>query len=243
MLRDAVTEAGLDADAVAEEAAQRPAAQDAGHRAHRGGRPLGGVRRADLHRGRRGGVRAVHGARPGRRPRAGPRPAAVVAPQRVQAHPHPPLTGATRSGRVMSAQDRRSGQLGDEVGPLLGARIAPRRGARTGVCRSRTYRCSVGESSASSSNSSERANGGASASRSARATTATTRLRHRGHADTVAASRSPVRVNRLEASAASNATILTVGVEDHEVGAGHGRTVAPRRRGRAGTTVAACGPS
>ena len=39
---------------------------------------LGGVRRADLHRRRRGRVRPLHGARPRRRPRAGARPARVA---------------------------------------------------------------------------------------------------------------------------------------------------------------------
>ena len=70
VLRDAVTSAGLDADAVAAEvwsgrplktlAAEHTEAVD----------EVGCVGRPDVHRGRRGGVRALHGARPRRRPRA-----------------------------------------------------------------------------------------------------------------------------------------------------------------------------
>ena len=78
---------------------ERAAAEDARRRAHRSGRPLDGVRRPDVHRGRGGGVRPVHGAGPGRRPRPRARPARVDPPQRVQAHQDRPLTSDDRAGR------------------------------------------------------------------------------------------------------------------------------------------------
>ena len=64
VLRDAVARAGLDPDAVAEESPQQPETLATLGREHTEmRRRLRGVRRADLHRGRRGGVRPVHGAR------------------------------------------------------------------------------------------------------------------------------------------------------------------------------------
>jgi len=199
VVRDAVAEAGLDPDAVAEEVASgRPLKALATEHAE-GRRQVGGVGGADLHRGRRGGLRALHGARPRRRPRADARPAAVDAAQRVQAQP------ASRADQHRLPDDGRPRELDHDVGPLLGSGIAPlavrapgRQVAHVEVQGRRV----VGQLE-QLARTRERWR---VQDQSATAIAASTRLRQLGHADTVASSKPPVTPSRSPASEASNAT-------------------------------------
>ena len=119
VLREAVASAGLDPDAVAEEA--------------KSGRPLktlaaehtecveqyGVFGVPDVPRRRSGRVRALHGPRQRRRPREDARPAPVVGAERVQAAAHPALAqrAQPRAGAVHQVDHR--------VRPLVEPRVAP----------------------------------------------------------------------------------------------------------------------
>ena len=85
VLRDAVTSAGLDADAVAEEVASGRPLAALGKEHTEAVDALGGLGRPDLHRGRRSRLRAVHGAGASRRSRTHARAPVVEPAERVQA--------------------------------------------------------------------------------------------------------------------------------------------------------------
>jgi hypothetical protein len=92
VLRDVVASVGLDADRGGGRGVERPAVEDLDDRASAGGRRVGRLWCPDVRGARRGGLRAVHGPRPGRRPGTHGGAARLDPLERVQAHATPPLT-------------------------------------------------------------------------------------------------------------------------------------------------------